>query len=132
MASQKLLVDTHALLWYLAGDTQLSQRTRAMIDDPEVTVFVSAASAWEITTKYRIGKLPHDHSGLAADVEGTIQQHGFTALPISILHAQRAGALPGPHKDPFDRMLVAQALTEGIPLASNEKIFDDYGVVRVW
>jgi PIN domain nuclease of toxin-antitoxin system len=82
--------------------------------------------------KYRIGKLPHDHSGLAADVDGTIQQYGFTALPISLLHAQRAGALPGPHKDPFDRMLVAQALSDGIPLASNKKIFDDYGVVRVW
>lgn len=132
MASGKLLVDTHALLWYLAGDQQLSQAAQAMIDDPQVTVFVSAASAWEITTKYRIGKLPRDYSGLAADVDGIIQQNGFTALPISLTHAQRAGALPGPHKDPFDRMLIAQALSEGIPIASNEEIFDTYGTVRIW
>jgi PIN domain nuclease of toxin-antitoxin system len=103
-----------------------------MIDDPEVTVFVSAASAWEITTKYRLGKLPHDHAGFAADVDGALQKYGFTALPITLLHAQRAGALPGPHKDPFDRMLVAQALSDRMPIASNEGIFDHYGVVRIW
>lgn len=132
MPPQRLLVDTHALLWYLAGDGQLSETVRATIDNPDVTVLVSAASAWEITTKYRLGKLPHDHSGLAADVDRAIQMYGFTPLPISVPHAQRAGALPGPHKDPFDRMLVAQALSDGIPIASNEEVFDSYGVVRVW
>lgn len=128
----RILLDTHALLWYLAGDTQLSAKARNVIKDVENIALVSAASAWEITTKHRLGKLPHDHAGVAADVHGTLVEYGFTELPVSVAHAQRAGAIPGPHKDPFDRMLIAQALVDGISLVSNEEIFDSYGVVRIW
>jgi PIN domain nuclease of toxin-antitoxin system len=92
---------------------------------------VSAASVWEITTKARLGKLPRA-ADVAADVPACIESQGFVALPITVRHAQRAGALRGPHRDPFDRMLIVQAQAEGVPIASNESVFDDYGVTRLW
>ena len=94
-------------------------------------MYVSAASAWEIATKARLGKLPGTES-LAQDFETEIKQHGFLPLSISVEHGQRAGNLPGPHKDPFDRMLIAQAQAENLVLVSNEVVFDEYGVVRLW
>lgn len=94
-------------------------------------VFVSAASAWEIATKYRFGKLP-GASAIVNDVAGTIASQSFTPLPITVLHAQRAGALLGDHRDPFDRMLIAQARSDDLILVSNEELFDAFGVVRLW
>jgi PIN domain nuclease of toxin-antitoxin system len=94
-------------------------------------VFVSAASAWEIATKYRLGKLP-DASLLAGKIPAILDQLGFQALPISVEHAERAGALPGEHRDPFDRMLIAQSQAENLPLVSNEKRFDAFGIRRIW
>lgn len=94
-------------------------------------MIVSAASAWEIATKVRLGRLP-TAADLAADFSGCLEREGFQLLPISADHAIRAGLLPGPHKDPFDRMLVAQAQAENIPIISNEDIFGSYGVRRVW
>ncbi len=99
--------------------------------DPANTVLVSAASAWEIATKVRIGKLP-GAVALVADFEGLLVREGFETLAVSVDHAIRAGQLPGAHRDPFDRMLVAQALAENVPLISNEVVFDSFAVRRVW
>ena len=92
---------------------------------------VSAASVWEIATKHRIGKLP-DAEALTLDITGAIAGQNFAELPITVEDAARAGALPGPHRDPFDRMLIAQALARNLVLISNESLFDRYGVRRLW
>jgi PIN domain nuclease of toxin-antitoxin system len=125
------LLDTHTLLWWLAGDERLSPAAKSFIATETNTILVSAVSAWEIATKFRIGKLPGVQT-VVQDIEACIVQQGFTGLAISLAHAQRAGLLPEPHRDPFDRMLIAQALILNIPLISNEVVFDSYGVIRVW
>lgn len=127
----RLLLDTHAFLWWLENDAGLSPAAAAAIADPANAVHVSAASVWEITTKHRLGKLP-GAALVAADVAAQVTAEGFLALSVGFAHAQHAGSLQGPHKDPFDRMLIAQALLEGMPLVSNERAFDVYGVARVW
>lgn len=126
-----LLLDTHAFLWWLAGDAALSMPARAAIEDTGNPVFVSAASAWEIATKVRFGKLPRAAT-VALDLAPVLAAQGFIPLPISFAHGQAAGALPGPHKDPFDRMLMAQAMLDDMALVSNERQFDSYGVRRFW
>lgn len=127
----RLLLDTHALLWWMAGDEHLSLRARHLIGDETNTVFVSAASAWEISTKVRLGKLPGAEF-LASDLPDHLIRQGFQELEITVEHGQRAGSLPGPHRDPFDRMLIAQAQAENLTLITNEQIFDQFGVVRAW
>lgn len=127
----RILLDTHALLWWLFGDSQLSPAARAAIANEDNEVLVSAASAFEISTKFRIGKLP-EAAIVASDLPAHLLDQGFEALPTTVQHGQRAGALPGPHRDPFDRMLIAQAHAEGVPIVSNEEAFDHYGVVRIW
>lgn len=127
----RLLLDTHAFLWWLAGDPALRASAQNAISDENNQVFVSAVSAWEITTKYRLGKLP-GVAAIVADLEATIDDQNLVALPISIRHGQVGGALPGPHRDPFDRMLIAQAMVDGLVLVSNERIFDAYGIGRLW
>jgi PIN domain nuclease of toxin-antitoxin system len=126
-----LLLDTHAFLWWLSEDRALSKSARKAIASKDNTVVVSAASAWEIATKVRLGKL-----NLAARIVEYFSAHlvneRFVALSVTIAHGVRAGSLPGPHKDPFDRILIAQALEEQMTLVSNEKIFDGYGVTRLW
>ncbi|HET6763428.1 MAG TPA: type II toxin-antitoxin system VapC family toxin [Longimicrobiaceae bacterium] len=125
----RLLVDTHALLWWLAGNAKLSSPAREAIAAHDA--YVSAATAWEVTTKVRIGKLP-EATLLASQFSEHIWREGFLALPITVEHAARAGNLVGPHRDPFDRMLIAQAQAEDLILVSNEAVFDSYGVQRVW
>jgi PIN domain nuclease of toxin-antitoxin system len=128
----RLLLDTHIFLWWVFADPKLSRRARTAIDDDvENNVFVSAASAWEIATKHRIGKLP-DARVVADNVPATVVAEGFSELAISMRHAQRAGDLAGHHRDPFDRMLIAQAILEDLTLVSNERAFDAYGVRRLW
>jgi PIN domain nuclease of toxin-antitoxin system len=127
----RALLDTHALLWWLDGDERLSLPARAFLADAGNEVLVSAASAWEIATKARIGKLPGALE-VAADVLGCLRRQGFSALAITVSDGQRAGALSGPHKDPFDRMLIAQALALDVPLVTNEVLFEQYGVRRLW
>jgi len=126
-----LLLDTHALLWWLSDDPSLSKHARLAIANTRNTVFVSAASAWEIATKVRLGKLP-SAAELAADFATHSEREGFEALAISVGHALRAGLLAGSHRDPFDRMLIAQAQAENLDLVSNEVVFDSYGIRRVW
>ena len=127
----RLLLDTHALLWWLDGDRRLSLKARRAIASPPNSILVSAASAWEITTKARLGKLP-GAADVAADVAGCIASQGFAALDITVLHAQRAGGLAGEHRDPFDRMLIAQGQLEDVAIVSNDEVFDQYGVRRFW
>jgi len=127
----RLLLDTHALLWWLAGDKQLSATARWAIEDEENPVYVSAASAWEVATKHRIGKLP-TVGPLARDFAAEITRQGFLELPISLPDGHQAGSLAADHKDPFDRMLIAQSKAHGLALISNEEIFDAYGVIRLW
>jgi PIN domain nuclease of toxin-antitoxin system len=127
----RVLLDTHALLWWLAGDARLSRDAKRVIAKSGNDVFVSAASAWEVTTKHRIGKLPSP-GPLATDFAGAIAAQGFIPLDITIHHAQRAGSMRGPHADPFDRVLIAQSHAEDLPLVSNEELFDQYEVTRIW
>jgi PIN domain nuclease of toxin-antitoxin system len=127
----RLLIDTYALLWWLTDDPALPASARKHLSRAGNTVFVSSASAWEIATKFRIGKLS-DAGDLLADFVGYLARERFEPLPISTDHAVRAGLLPGPHKDPFDRMLIAQAQAENVPILSNDAAFDTYRVQRLW
>ncbi len=126
-----LLLDTHAILWWFAGSRLLSPVARDAITDVENRKLVSAASAWEIATKHRIGKLS-GAAELALDIPGHLARQGFIELPVTVEDGARAGALPGPHRDPFDRMLIAQALRNNLVLVSNERRFDQHGVQRLW
>ncbi|HVC51560.1 MAG TPA: type II toxin-antitoxin system VapC family toxin [Stellaceae bacterium] len=127
----RLLLDSHVLVWWLAGDEALSATAREAIGNPDNTVFVSAATAWEIATKHRLGRMPQA-AFLTADAAGIIAEQGFDELPVSIRHGQVAGSLPAVHADPFDRMLAAQALVGDLAIVSDAAIFDDYGVTRLW
>jgi len=126
----RLLLDTHAFLWWLKGSARLPPPVRSSIESAEA-VFVSAASAWEITTKFRIGKL-NEYAAVAADVAAAVLHTGFEPLPISVAHAQLAGALRGAHRDPFDRMLAAQALLEALPLLTDDPAIAGFGVRTQW
>jgi PIN domain nuclease of toxin-antitoxin system len=127
----RLLLDTHALIWFVAGAADLPMAARRAIEDETNDVFVSAVSAMEVTTKFRLGKLP-SAGPLAERFEQAVAERGFLPLPINMNHAERAGAMPIPHKDPFDRLLIAQAMVEDMLLVSNEAVFDGYGVSRLW
>jgi PIN domain nuclease of toxin-antitoxin system len=127
----RLLLDTHALIWWLAGDEALSRPARDAIGDEANSVAVSAASAMEIATKFRIGKLP-DAAPLAQDFEAIIADQGFDELAITVHHARLAGEMNIAHKDPFDRLLIAQALADDLILISNEALFDGFAVKRLW
>jgi len=127
----RVLLDTHALLWAALAPEKLSLRARRLLESFSTEVLVSAASAWEIATKARIGKLP-GAAAFSAELPARIERLGFQALAVTLDHGQRAGSLPGPHRDPFDRMIVAQAQAENLPVVSNERIFDGYGIRRIW
>ena len=127
----RVLVDTHVLLWADAEPGRLSARARSLVESFSTEVFVSAASAWEIATKVRIGKLPQA-AAFSAEMARRLEMLGFSPLAVTLEHAIRAGQLPGPHKDPFDRMLIAQAQAENLALISNERVFDGYGIRRIW
>jgi PIN domain nuclease of toxin-antitoxin system len=126
-----LLLDTHTLLWWLAGDARVSRRARSAISDEDNVVHVSAASAWEISTKHRLGRLPHV-GPLLTELPEHIAGQGFATLDITVDHGVRAGSLAGAHRDPFDRMLAAQAQAERLTLVSNDEVFESLGVARLW
>ena len=127
----RFLLDTHTLLWAFTASSSLSTRARRLLEDGSNEILVSAVSAWEIATKVRLGKLPTGEE-LISDFSFYLKQLGVEALPISMAHALRAGRLPGEHRDPFDRMLIAQSQTEDIPILSNDRIFDEYHIQRIW
>lgn len=127
----RLLLDTHALLWWLAGNERLSAAARAAIAAGDNSAYVSAATAWEISTKHRIGKLPGAASLVGRFAE-ILKKYNLFELPITLANGERAGALAGVHRDPFDRMLVAQALMEPMILVSGDARLDAFGVDRLW
>jgi PIN domain nuclease of toxin-antitoxin system len=127
----RCLLDTHTLIWWMTTDPHLSRSARILIEQESTISLVSAASAWEIATKVRLGRLPAAAS-LVQDFVDDIGRQRMEILAVSAEHGIRAGLLPGPHKDPFDRMLIAQALAENIPIVSNDRALDGYGVRRLW
>ena len=127
----RALFDTHALIWWFSDDSSLSPMVREIIANTENTLLVSAATAWEIAIKHQLGKI-RKVADLVSDFSGRIEREGFQLLPISAEHGIRAGLLPGLHKDPFDRMLIAQAQAENVPVLSNDAVFESYGVRRLW
>jgi len=127
----RFLLDTHTLLWCFNDSRSLSPQARKIIEDGSNEILVSAASAWEIATKVRLGKLPTGEE-LVGQLDYYLTQLGCDVLPISLDHAVRAGGLPGEHRDPFDRMLIAQAQMENLKIISNDRIFDEFHVQRVW
>ena len=127
----RVLLDTHAFLWWIEDSPYLSSTARQVIADEANEIVVSAASAWEIATKFRLGKLP-EAKAVATDVAGCIADEGFEALAVSVADAERAGRLPGFYRDPFDRMLIAQSLRHDLSIVSIDAEFDRYGVNRLW
>ena len=120
----RLLLDTHILLWWLADDRKLAKSGRAVIANPDNDVLVSSASLWEIAIKAAQGRLEVELD----DLEEAIARNGFRSLPIGFRHALTAGCLPAVHRDPFDRMLIAQASIEELRLMSHDRIFERYGL----
>lgn len=120
---RRLLLDTHAFLWWLSDDPALGAEVRKMIGEPRNQVLVSAASIWEISIKQAKGMLEAPE-----DFEALVEDEGFTKLPISLFHGQQAGKLPEIHRDPFDRMLIAQAQAEGLELITADGVIPQYGV----
>lgn len=127
----RLLLDTHALLWWWNDDAQLSDTARRALADAQNEVFISAASAWEIATKQRIGKLP-TWPWPAGGFDTLVAAEGFVGLPVHARHAGQAGALDWSHRNPFDRLLAAQAMLEGPTLVSRDAIFADRPVSVLW
>jgi len=125
------LLDTHVLLWWLLDDPKLSQKAKNTITSPESRIYVSSVSGWEISIKQHIGKMPHI-GHLIKDLPQYIRRERFEILPITFEHALVAGSLDGKHKDPFDRMLIAQARTEELTLISNDNIFKKYKLSLLW
>jgi PIN domain nuclease of toxin-antitoxin system len=127
----KLLLDTHALLWWWTDDPKLSGTSRQAIADTENQVLVSAASAWEIATKYRLGKLPHAAQALDRFNELVVAD-GFEHLPIDYMHSLKAGAYSNAHRDPFDRILAAQANLEKAVLVTLDPVFAEFECQVLW
>jgi len=126
----RLLLDTHAFLYFLAGDERLSPGARKAMEEGE-EVYVSAASVWEMATKAGLGRLelPEDLESFLLEA---MEAEALLPLPVTLAHAAMVRGLPWHHKDPFDRLLVAQALREGLALVSQDRLLDAYGVRRVW
>lgn len=127
----KYLLDTHALLWWLSDDDQLSPEARDIISNRDNEIYVSAASAWEIATKFSKGRLP-TASLILPDFLGIVNQEGFLELPINSAHMVRSAMLPGEHRDPFDRILAAQAIIENMALISIDEKIPSLGILTRW
>lgn len=127
----RLLLDTHTLLWSTLSHANLSKWAASAIADRSNEICVSAASAWEISTKVRLGKLNQAIS-LEKEFLTKMAEAGYALLPITTAHALRAGRMIGDHRDPFDRMIAAQALAEDIPVISMDTRLDVFGVRRLW
>lgn len=127
----RLLLDTHTLLWVAEGNARLSDRAIEALADPANEKLVSAVSAYEICMKHALGKLP-GAAALALAFEREIAALDCTPLSVTLAHAETAGRLDLAHRDPFDRLLIAQAQVEDLTLVSNEQLFDGYGIRRLW
>lgn len=131
MEPVRYLLDTHAFLWWSFDSADLSQAARALIADPSNEILFSSASAWEIATKFRIGRLP-EAAVLVQDIAGWVRKAGMSELPVTLSHAQRAGLFAQEHRDPFDRMLAAQGLIEQVPIIGNDAALRTFGASLVW
>lgn len=127
----KVLLDTHVFLWALMEPSRLSAKVRRLLGDPQTDISVSAATAWEIATKFRLGRLAGARN-VVADYEAAISGLRASALPIRNQHAVKAGSYPHQHSDPFDRMLAAQADIEGLILVSRDPALKQFGVDLLW
>jgi len=125
-----LLLDTHAVLWWFAGDNRMPVHVRSAIYEAS-SVWVSAVSAYEIRLKHRLGKLP-EAGLLVSDFAGWMGRENFRSLAVEVGHAFAAAGYDQAHRDPFDRMLIAQALLEDLVIVSNDTAFDAFGVNRIW
>ncbi len=127
----RVLLDTHAFLWWIEDDSRLSDRAREIIGEGENDVFFSAASGWEIAIKSRLGRLrvPDDFERFMTD---QLQLNDFRVLPVELAHALHVRALPDHHRDPFDRMLAAQSRIEGLPIVGRDKRLEPYGIELLW
>lgn len=127
----RYLLDTHSLLWFLSGDAGLTERARRIIENTDHDILVSIASLWEIAIKHSLGKLK-----LAQPFEEIfphqLEINSLSLLGIRLPHVMKVSSLPFHHRDPFDRLLIAQSLSEAIPIISADDAFDDYGVERIW
>ncbi len=126
-----VLLDTHTLLWWLTANRKLSERAKAAVEDPAVTRYVSAASAFEITNKFRIGKLDIARP-VVENFESVLAEGHFHKLDITTSHAFLAGQMAGVHKDPFDRMLAAQCRLENLSLVTIDPAFSEFGINIIW
>jgi len=127
----RYLLDTHTLVWWLLDEPYLSDNAHNAIAQPENILFVSSASGWEISTKYRLGKLPQAKD-LIDNLPQFISRSRMNQLHITIEHALLAGKLSGPHRDPFDRMLIAQSKIENLPVITKDQVFREYEVQVYW
>ncbi|MDA8138039.1 MAG: type II toxin-antitoxin system VapC family toxin [Desulfobacteraceae bacterium] len=125
-----MIVDTHILLWWLFDDPRLSAKSREILRNTDNVIYVSAASVWEIATKFRLGKL-NEAASVAKNVPMWIKRAGFQALPVTAEHAQLAGSWKMAHRDPFDRMLAAQAKLEKVPLISDDSQMSAFPIVII-
>ena len=124
------LLDTHVVIWWLENAPRLSKRALEILASPENTLLISAAVGWEIAIKANVGKL--ESAELIGDIRGFLAREGWRELPVTLEHAVRAGLLPLHHRDPFDRLLVAQAQALNLPILSADRGLDAYDVRRVW
>ncbi len=124
-----LLLDTHALIWFLTGSERLSARARDVIEDPANVVLASAAAAHEIGVKQRLGRLPR---AVVKELPRFMRRARIAEHPIGFDHALAASALPGPHRDPWDRLMMAQALADGLTVVTLDPVFAEYGVTVLW
>jgi PIN domain nuclease of toxin-antitoxin system len=122
MAAPSLLLDTHVLAWWLLDSPRLGAEVRAAISDPDASILVSTVSVWEMAQKHGRGRWPEVGPGLAT-IEADLARQGFRVLPLALPYALAAGALDWPHRDPFDRMLAAQAIGEGAILVTADRVF---------
>lgn len=127
----KLLLDTHTLLWFIAGSREISDKARTLIEDAENEKFVSIASIWEIAIKISLGKM-----SLATPFDSLfphqLEVNGFQLLPVTVAHASIVAGLPFHHRDPFDRILIAQAAHEKMDVVSIDNVVDNYAITRLW
>lgn len=127
----RLLLDTHTLLWLVSDDPKLSRKGMAILVDPDNDLLLSPATYWELAVKISIGKY-HLTDPLANYIDEAVRLYGLSILPITPKHAEAIVQLPHHHRDPFDRMLIAQALVEDVAVVSSDVAFDAYPVKRLW